>query len=144
MQTKEEVEAWLVELKKVATIPTPLPEVTAFYRDNLDDWNQLETWQKEEVMELYQDLLAQVASNSQEFCDVKFTVEELRNLSNTTFSDLGEYMIGRIPKDILHRRLCSTPEGEADLKKCVDKVHQVTRQAVQRYETLERIKNLGQ
>ena len=144
MQTKEEFRAWLIELKKIASIPTSLPDVTAFYRDNIEDWNQLETWQKEDLMELYQEFLVKVANDSQEFCDVGFTVEELRNLSDTTLSDLAEYITFRIPKDVLHRRLCSTPEDEADLRKCVCVVQKITRQAIERRDTLERIKNLGQ
>lgn len=145
MQTKEEeARAWLIELKKIASIPTLLPGVTAFYRDNIDDWDQLETWQKEDLMELYQELLVQIAKDSQEFCDVGFTAEELRNLSDATLSDLAEYMRFRIPKDVLHRRLCSTPEDEADLRKCVYVVQKITRQAIERRETLKRIKNLGQ
>lgn len=145
VQNQEEIAEWLSQMKELCKCPTLLPEVTATYRNELlEEWKRLETWQKEELTESYEAELAEMSADSKAYGVVEFSIEELRNLPDDKLDELHTYLLFRIPKSVRAECFASTPQEKAELEKSVVKVQQITRDALERHATLEKIKKLGE
>ncbi len=141
LQTEEEAFRWAAEMEVLLKVPTKRPNVTAFYRDRLDDWDCLETWQKEELSESYEESLSRLAADSVAYCDFSVTPAELKNLSDEALQDFEFFVRTHVPSDVVHKR-CE--DMGIDGKKLGGIAQQMCKDAVEQHETLKRIEKLGE
>lgn len=142
LQTEEEAMQWLSEMKALLKIPSQRPDVTAVYRDHLDWWDKLETWQKEELTESYEAELTQLASDSTAYGNFPVTPEELKNLSGEALNDFSFFAQTHVPSAVIHERCEQLEKGLGE--KGGAKFQQMAKDALERYETLKKIENIGQ